>query len=288
MPDSGPMGGGFSPPPPPTGNASISVFGNEWKPPPPPKPMAEAENYWSKFFREQYDKQRPGIAADTQAQDEARKQQELFLQQLHRLSQGDPNSLAQQALARSTQTAQGQLGGALAARGNLGGAGAAMRQAQAGQQAIGAAGVDASGLLMQQERAAAQQALAQALAAQRQQDIGQAGTMADISQRDMALNDALRQFYFGQGIKTNIGLQQIGNESALANLGLNLEFGNLNKQYADMLRGALATGAGKGVSMFGGSSGGGGGGGNSGGGLSAPPLVPASTPDEWSNPFGGG
>lgn len=284
MPDIGPMGGGFNPPPPPTGDKNISVFGNEVKLPPPPTPSDpdKVYNFWTKFFREQYDKQRPGIAADTQAQDEARKQQEVFLQQLHRLSQGDPNSLAQQALARSTQTAQGQLGGAIAARGNFGGAGAAMRQAQVGQQAIGAAGVDASGLLMQQERAAAQQALAQALAAQRQQDIGQAGTMADITQRNTALNDALQQFYFGQGIKHNLGMTQALNEDALTQLGLNLEFNNLSSQYADMVKGALAAGIGTGVSVFGGGSN------NRGGGFTPPPLVQASTPDEWSNPFGGG
>jgi hypothetical protein len=203
------------------------------------------QSHWLNWYKDQIDKQRPGITADTQAQDEARKQQQSFLQQLHRLSQGDPNSLAQQALARSTQTAQGQLGGAIAARGNFGGAGAAMRQAQAGQQAVGAAGVDASGLLMQQERAAAQQALAQALAAQRQQDIGQAGTMADITQRDMALNDALRQFMVSQGLGASLFQMERGQRDAVTNAGFDLEMRDIDRnnrnQLFQMGAGALGT-----------------------------------------------
>lgn len=215
---------------------------NIWKfaPPAPPKPVTTVGPYWSEWNKNQYkNASRPDVVLDDMGREYARNQQEAFIQQLHRLAQGDPNSLAQQQLRQSTQMAQGQVGGALAARGNLGGAGATMRQAGAVQGAIGRMGTDQGRVLQMQEQAAAQQALAQALAAQRGQDVGQANMMSDAALKNAALNDALQQFYFGSGMRYDVNRAQQDLEGARAELGFGLE----NQRLDDRFNSWLAQGA---------------------------------------------
>lgn len=208
-----------------------------FNPPPAPAPRPGTTGpYWSEWNKNQLKNfGRPDITPDDMNREYARQQQEAFIQQLHRLAQGDPNSLAQQQLRQSTQMAQGQVGGALAARGNLGGAGATMRQAGAVQGALGRQGMDQSRVLQMQEQAAAQQALAQALAAQRGQDVGQAGMLSDVALKNASLNDALYQNYFGQGLKYDVTRAQQDLEGARAELGFGLEGQRLDDRFNNWL-----------------------------------------------------
>ena len=178
-------------------------------------------NYWSNFYQNG-----PNAVTmpqfQTGNQDQARLQQQQVIQDLQRQAAGDPNSLAQQQLQQGYGAAQAQqssLGSTM--RGQS--AGAAMRGVQAGQQGIQRGYAGDQQMLQQQEQQAAQAMLAQLLAQQQGQDITQATGMANGQLQGNALEEAMNQFYAGQGSKFDVNRGDIGGGYNSAQMGFNLD-----------------------------------------------------------------
>lgn len=201
---------------------------------------------WSDYFKQQVSAQgqRPAVGFQTTNQDQARLEQQKVIQALQQQARGDLNSLAQQQLQQGYGQARAQqssLGSTMRGQG----AGAAMRGIQQGQQGIQRGFAGDQQMLMLQEQQAAQALLAQMLQQQQGQDIAQAGGMAQGALGSQGLDDAMRQFYFGSGIATDVANQQIQGERGRATLGFDLAGRDiqdrLNQQLMQM--GAGAAGA---------------------------------------------
>lgn len=207
-------------------------------------PGAEGNRYWSSYFSQGAQAApRAPIGFDTQNADQARTWQQQIMQDLQRQAAGDLNSRAQQGLTGAyaqARAGQSALGSGL--RGTGGGAGLRAGAMGAGNVQRGYAGDQQ--MLLLQEKQAAQAALAQQLAAMRQQDAGQAQAMAGNSIANQSLNNAMQQFYTQGGIQSDIGAQQTQAERARATLGFDLEGRNIQSEMLNRAAGAAATAGG--------------------------------------------
>lgn len=213
---------------------------------------------------------------NSQYQDQSRAAQDALIQQLHAAAQGSMDTAAQQQLRQNVHTAQGQVAGAAAARGNFGGAGAGMRYARQAQGQIGAQGDMAAQVLKLQEQQAAQALLAQMYQQQQGQDVTQANDLAQTALRSQGLMD---QYYQGLGSLAQqgaVGQQQFNIDSALAQLGLNAQAGQIAQGWMNAGMGAAGGAAGTLMNMpwdTGSRS-----------GYSTPPMVsadPYGNPNDW-------
>lgn len=212
----------------------------------------QIDPYWSNWFMQQASNP-SGMAAVTPSlanQDQARTQQMQVIQDLQRAAAGDPNSRAQQQLAQGYGAARAQqasLGSTM--RGQS--AGAAMRGIQQGQAGIQRGFAGDQQMLQLQEQQAAQAMLAQLLAQQQGQDIGQAQMMAQGSLGSSALDDAMRQFYMQGGVTSDIAANQFDQERARAQMGFDLNAQNINNAYLQRFGGMAASAGGAAANMWG-------------------------------------
>lgn len=184
--------------------------------------MADSDPFWGNYFAQGADAVRPPVTFDTANADASRAWQTQMIQSLQRAAAGDPKSRAQQSLlqgyadARAGQSALGS-----ATRGTGGAAG--LRQGIMGGGNVQRGYAGDSAMLMNQEQTAAQALLAQQLAAQRQADMAQAQGAANNVLGNQGLDNAMRQFYEGQGLQYGLEQTQLGADRGRARLGFDLE-----------------------------------------------------------------
>lgn len=246
-----------------------------------------SSRYWQQWLADQRNKQRNNPTYDTTNQNQDRNNQNNLIQQLQGLASGDPNSAAQQQLRGAYQASQAQQN-ALALSGREGTAGSRGMQATMNNAASAQGQAVDSHMLMLQEQAAAQAALAQVYAAQQNGDIADANNAAQTNIRNSAANDAMSQFYGQFGVNGSTGDYQRQADAMLAALGYNLDQQNFQKQFAGMATqaaGGLLSSAG---TMWGNSGSGSGGDASPLYALSNNQMPDTSSPDEWKNPYGGG
>ena len=210
-----------------------------------PPPMG----YWEDYFKQQFGNLSDPPAFAATNQDQARILQQQVMQQLQAQAAGTYDTRAQQELAQQNRLAQqGQYAIASSQRGALG------RQAAQGAGQVQAALPGQSELLKLQEQQAAQAMLAQMYAQQHAQDLAQAEAMAQSNLQGQALNDAMQQFYAGQGGDMAMADLANRNNYARAMLGLDLEaqdFRNeMNKSWAKSGAEGLGTAFGTGMQMW--------------------------------------
>lgn len=175
-------------------------------------------SFWSNFFAAGPGT-RTGVAFDTSNADAARTWQQQLIQDLQQQAAGNPNSVAQKQLAASYANARaGQSALGSSVRGTGGGAGLRAGVQGAGNVQRGFEGDRA--MLMLQEKQAAQALLAQQLAAMRSQDAAQAQGAAQNALGNTSLDDALQQFYLGQGLGLGMSEADRAVEAARTAAGL--------------------------------------------------------------------
>lgn len=206
-------------------------------------------DYWTDFYKQgPANVQLPQF--QTANQDQARLEQQRVIQKLQRQAAGDMGSLAQQQLAQSYGQARAQqssLGSTMRGQG----AGAAMRGIQQGQAGIQRSLPGEQQMLMLQEQQAAQALLAQMLAQQQGQDITQAAGMAGGVNQAAAMQDAMNQFYAQMGTNLATELGQIQHQRNVAQLGYDLESGDIGSRMLQRGIGAASTAAGTANTAFG-------------------------------------
>lgn len=219
-----------------------------------PSPLQQAKQgagWWEDFYLRQAGAspmQMPQF--QTGNQDQARLEQQRVIQALQQQARGDLNSLAQQQLQQGYGQARAQqssLGSTMRGQG----AGAAMRGIQQGQQGIQRGFAGDQQMLMFQEQQAAQALLAQMLQQQQGQDITQAAGMAGGQMQGDALNQAMQQFYLGQGVQSALGREQLGLKQFMGEQGLNAQLQALTDDLVRSGTQAVAAGTGSLMNMGG-------------------------------------
>lgn len=239
-----------TPPPPEDPNAFNLADPRTWPQPPPgtarapydpPNINGSSSTDWQNYFRQRFGNLAPLPGYNTANQDQARLQQQQVVQDLQRQAAGDMNSRAQQSLYAQNNAAQGQQRSLASTQRGVG-AGAQMQQAQTGAAQVRSGLAGQQQQLYLQEKQAAQQQLAQQLAAMQGQDITQANNAADVNLRGQAMRDAMQQWYAGQGAQGALDEYELQHGYQLADLGFNLEAANVTNQFMNRGANAAATG----------------------------------------------
>lgn len=209
----------------------------------PNAPPQLSDNYWQDFFRQQYGQLQPIPAYNTSQQDASRRMQDQVIQGLQAQAAGSKSTRAQQELAGQNRAGQ-QSQYALASTQRGIGAGAQLRQGRAGAGQVAAALGGQSEALKLQEQQQAQAALAQLYAQQHAQDLALAQDQSQYSLQGQALQDAMQQFYAGQGSAGVINRDQNQMDLAGASLGFGLEDTKFARENAQAIAGMAGAGLG--------------------------------------------